>query len=124
MIRRRHAGPRVFFHKPTGRTGAQVRAVGIDTIVGTFMFVLAFVDIHADAFLMRIRISRGTCTIVLLRICTLVLEDDASTIVFSEFESCRAGTRVGSFEILTIMTAIVRRLVLTLVVVNACVKAI
>lgn len=41
---------------PTGRTLAKVRALNINTIVGTFMFpfVLALVDIFADMFFMRI----------------------------------------------------------------------
>lgn len=125
IVHRQQAGPKVFLQTPTGRTDAQVRAVSIDTIVGTFMFpfVLAFVNIHADALLMRIRISRETCTIAVpLGLCTVVLDDgDASTIVFSEFESRRAGTRVGSLEILAVVTAIVRRLVLALVLVLACV---
>lgn len=86
-----------------------------------FPFVLTLVDIHAGAFFMRIRISHGTGTIVVfLGVCTLVLNDgDASAIVIFKFESRRTGTRIGSLEILTIVTAIVRRLVLALVLVLA-----
>lgn len=82
-----------------------------------FPFVLALVDILADAFFTRI--SRRTGAIIIfLRLCTLILDNgDTCTIILSKLESCRTGTRVRSLEILTIVTAIVRRLVFALVLI-------
>lgn len=88
-----------------------------------FSFVLALIDILADVLFMRIRISRRTGAIVIiLRFCTLVLDDcNTCTIILFKIESCRAGARVRSLEILTIVTAGIRRLVLAFVFIFTCV---
>lgn len=95
IVRQLLAGSRIFLQTPTGRTLAQIRALSINTIVGTLMFpfVLALVDILADAFFTRIS-RRTDAIIIFLRICTLIPDDDGDTcmIILSKFESCRTGT--------------------------------
>jgi len=103
------------------RALAIVRAVGIDAIVGTIVFpcILALVDILASTFLLRISVSHGTGAIILRSFSAFVRDSDARAIIFSELEAYRTGTRVGAFEILAIVAAIIRRFAFALVLVLA-----
>jgi len=71
------------------------------------MIVPALIDVYANTLLSRITVSHGTSTVIILFRFRAFVLSDARAIIFSELESRRAGTQIGSHEIPAIMATIV-----------------
>lgn len=80
----------IFLQMPARRTLAIIRAVNINTIVGTIMVALALVNIYASTLFLRITISHETSTIIVF-FRAFVLRD-TRMIIFSKLEPHRTGT--------------------------------